>query len=211
MRLVDNQKHADQKRLFKAATENDFQTIADLVAKGGIDINSKSNHGRSALIIALENKSSEAALMLIHHKADVTAAAPVTGRQPLAIACAKGMQQVVERLITAGAPLEAQADADGDTALMQAIKQGDGWAACRLVAAGAEIDTRRNHAGKTAGQLAPAYLGAADYAFFKALVEKQQRQQAETAAQAMADNIRDATVLQREIAPLKRLHFRLRP
>lgn len=207
MSVVDYQKHADQKRLFKAAAENDFQAIADLVAKGTIDIHSKNDRQRTPLIVALENKNSEAALMLIHHKSDVTATLPSSGRQPLAIACAAGMQEVVERLVTLGAPLDAQ-DTDGETAIMKAIRQGDGWAACRLVSAGADTDTLRNKDGKTAWHLAHEYLDADDYNFFKGIVEKQRQLRAENTARELAENISDATVLKREIQPLKRLSFR---
>jgi len=207
MHVIDYQKHADQKRLFKAAAENDFQAIAGLAAKGGIEINARDDRQRTPLIVALESRNSEAALMLIHHKADVTATLPSSGRQPLAIACAKGLQEVIERLVTVGAPLDAQGT-DGETAIMKAIKQGDGWAACRLAAAGADTETIRNNDGRTAWHLAHEYLDAGDYNFFKGIVETQRRQRAEAAARELAENVSDATVLKREIKPLKRLHFR---
>ena len=208
MNVIDYQKHSDQKRLFKAAAENDFQTIADIMANGTADIDAKDKSGRTPLIIALENKNSEAALMLIHHKADVTAVLPPAHYQPLALACAKGMTEVIERLVTVCAPLDAQAPLDGETALMKAIKRGDGWAACRLAGAGADTDTITSHEGKTAWHLAHEYLDAADFNFFKGLVEKQRRLRADKAVQELAENIRDATVLQKDIAPLKRLSLR---
>lgn len=208
MSVIDYQKHSDQKLLFKAAADNDFQTIADLVAKGHIDINAKNKNGRTPLILAMENNNSEAALMLIHHKADITAILPSRNLQPLAIACAKGMTEVIERLVTVGAPLDTQVPLDGETALMKAIQRGDGWAACRLAGAGADTDTIANSNGKTAWHLAHEYLEAEDYNFFKGIVEKQRLQRAENTARELAENVRDATVLQRDIKPLKRLTLR---
>ena len=207
MGVVDYQKHADQKRLFKAAAENDFRTIADLATKGTVDINARDDKGRTALICAIKNKSSEAALMLIHHKVDVTATLPPAHYPPLALACHKGMTEVIERLVTVGAPLDTQVQADGETALMKALKQGDGWAACRLAGAGADTDTITNHDGKTAWHLAHEYLAGADFNFFKGLVEKQRQLRAENTARELAENITDATVLKRDITPLKRLRF----
>lgn len=210
MHIVDYQKHSDQKRLFKAAAENDFLTIADLVAKGTIDINAKNKNGRTALICALENNNSEAALMLIHHGADVTAVLPPANHQPLALACLKGMQEVIERLVTVGAPLDAQVPLDGETALMKAIKRSDGWAACRLASAGADTDTITCHHGKTAWHLAHEYLDGADFNSFKGIVEKQRLRRAENTARQLAENVQDATVLKRDIAPLKPLRFHLK-
>lgn len=210
MNVADYQKHADQKLLFKAAGSNDFQTIADVMARGHADINAQNKNGRTPLIVALENKHSEAALMLIHHKADITAVLPPANYPPLAIACAKGMTEVIERLITVGAPLDVQVPLDGETALMKAIRRGDGWAVCRLVAAGADTDTITNHNGKTAWHMAHEHLETKDYTFFKNLVEKQRGLRTQKTAQQLAENVRDATVLQREIKPLKRLHLRPR-
>lgn len=208
--VADFQKHADLARLMKAAASNDFAAIAALVGKGDIDLNAKDAAGRSALLHAVETRSEEAALMLIHHKADVTVSRAPDYETPLILACQKGMQQLIERLVTVEAPLDTQSARDGDTALMKAIRQADAWAACRLASAGADTDTIKNKNGDTAWTLAHKYLEAGEFNFFKAQVEKQRAKRAEAAAKELADNVRDATVLQNEITPLKRLHFRPR-
>lgn len=206
--VEDFQKHADLAKLMKAAASNDFATIATLAAQKNIDLDAKDAAGRTALLHAVETRSEEAALMLIHHKADVTIARAPEYHPPLILACQKGMQQLIERLVTVNAPLDTQSAIDGDTALMKAIRKSDGWAACRLVSAGADTETIKNKNGDTAWTLAHQYLETTDFNFFKGLVEKQRRQRADAAAQALAENVRDATVLQNEIKPLKRLHFR---
>lgn len=208
--VADFQKHADLAKLMKAAAENDFTAIAAIAAQGTVDLNAKDAAGRSALLHAVETRSEEAALMLIHHKADVTVSRAPDYQTPLMLACQKGMQQLIERLVTVKAPLDTQSASNGDTALMKAIRQSDGWTACRLVSAGADTETIQNKNGDTAWTLAHKYLEATDFNFFKGLVEKQRCERAETAARELAENVRDATVLQHDIKPLKRLHFRPR-
>ncbi|HYD17506.1 MAG TPA: ankyrin repeat domain-containing protein [Patescibacteria group bacterium] len=157
--------------LMRAAAANDSSRIAELVAEGH-DVNAKDAAGSSALIYGVANDGEEAALMLMFHKADLSA----TNRNAetaLIIAARKQMNQVVQRWAVMGAPFDAQENQHGRTALMTAIVKEDIWAACRLVDAGADFDTLKDFRGDTALSLAKLKFAGEDLGYFMHAVDAQ--------------------------------------
>lgn len=199
-----------QTPLMCAAQDNDISRILTLIQSGTADIQAVDDNGQTALHHALAAGHEEACLMLLFHGADKNAARHVDLKTPLMIACTAQMTQVTERLVTLGAQADMQ-DKNGMTALMYALKNGDGWAACRLAGIGADTDRLKNNDGMNAVMIAQQHLDAGDLSLFNNLVLRQRAAAQEKAATELAENIRDATVLKRNITPLKTITLRPRP
>lgn len=198
--------------LLQAAQNNALDQIRACISLGQ-DVNAADSLGRNGLMLALRAGHEEAAALLLHHGINPHHRA-ASGETALMIACRLQIDTIVERLARAaettpnpGEHLDAQQEADGKTALMLAIEAGDGWAACRLARAGADARTLRDLTGATAGAKAEALLeGKAHSAFRKIIAAREERAAAEK-KRVLAENVTSATVLSREIKPLKTLSF----
>lgn len=172
--------------IMEAAKRNLIQKIVECV-EDGHNVNAIDKAGYSTLLHAADAKSEEAALMLIHHKADMTHA-DRAGRNALIIACENRMDQLVERWALNKGPLDAQEKINGDTALMVAIKKRNAWAAVRLIDAGADFETLRNDKGETGESLGRLAFEGEDLKFFKLAIERR-RELAQALYKANIDDI----------------------
>lgn len=172
--------------IMEAAKRNLVQKIVECV-EDRHNVNAVDNAGFSALLYAADTKSEEAALMLIHHGADMTLT-DRAGRNALIIACENRLDQLVERWAVKKGPLDAQEKTNGDTALMTAIRKRNAWAAVRLIDAGADFDTLKNNKGETGESLGRLAFEGKDLHFFKLAVERR-RNDAKAAHRANIDDI----------------------
>lgn len=175
--------------IMEAAKRNLVQKIVECV-EDGHNVNAIDNSDYSALLHAADTKSEEAALMLIHHKADM-AHADRAGRNALIIACENQMDQLVERWALNKGPLDAQEKLGNNTALMTAIARGNAWAAVRLIDAGADFDTLKNKNGETGESLGQLAFHDDDLRFFKLAITRR-RDEAKAAHKAHIDGIAEA-------------------
>ena len=80
-----------------AARENRLEDLANLLQKPGVDINSKSKEGLTALMYASKNCSAKTVKYLVAHRADVNAK-DLEGRTALIFAARESCWQVVKEL-----------------------------------------------------------------------------------------------------------------
>jgi ankyrin repeat protein len=80
-----------------AAREGRLDDLANLLQKPGVDINSKSKQGFTALMYASKNCSAKTVKFLIEHKADVNSK-DLEGRTALIFAARESCWQVVQEL-----------------------------------------------------------------------------------------------------------------
>lgn len=184
--------------IMEAAKRNLVQKIVECV-EDGHSVNAVDNAGFSALLHAADTGSEEAALMLIHHKADMTHA-DRAGRTGLVIACENLMDQLVERWVLNEGPLDAQEKTNGDTALMVAIRKRNAWAAVRLVDAGADFETLKNNAGETGESLGRLAFEGEDLKFFKLAIGRR-RELAQALYKANIDDITKAVTGKHKALP----------
>ena len=125
--------------LIAAAQRNDT-TVALAAIEDGIDVNSKSPDGTTALHWAVYNGNLALVGRLIAGGADVTSANEF-GSTPLAEAATVGDVGVIAALLDAGAAVDA-AGADGQTPLMVVARSSNTAAAEVLIANGADVNAR---------------------------------------------------------------------
>jgi hypothetical protein len=210
--IVDKRDADGVTLLMEAARQGEYKRLQQCLDEGS-DINAVDYAGNNALMHALLNKEDTIAVILISR--DIDAGKPaLNGSTPLLEACAAQMPEVIERLLKKKVPLDAQ-NKHGSTALMTACAFGDGWAACRLVEEGADFDMLKNEKGLTALDTAHVGLRGRDLLLFERIVEKRREQIKIAEARAQAErerisneNIRNETVLQRDVKTLKRVVFR---
>lgn len=209
---VDKRDSLGTTLLMEAARRGTYDRLLKCLGEGS-DINAVDYAGRNALMYAIEGKHDGLATVLIARGIDAERK-DANKNTPLIQACIAGVPEIIERLMQKHVTLDAQND-KGNTALMMACTAGDGWAACKLVDAGADFETLKNSKGTDALTLARAALRGDDLVKFLACVDKsRERQQAaniaaaETKARELAQNVEVATVLQRNVTPLRPVAFR---
>jgi uncharacterized protein len=136
-----------QEELIGAAQANDT-TVALAAIEDGVDVNSKSADGTTALHWAVYNGNVALVERLIAAGANVKAANEF-GSTPLAEAATVGDAKVIEALLAAGAEVDAPG-ADGQTALMVVARSGNTAAAEALIARGADVNAREAWRDQTA-------------------------------------------------------------
>lgn len=198
--------------LMEAARQGTFERLTQCLDDGA-DLNAVDYAGRNALIYAIEGKSDGAAAILLNRGIDPERS-DKAGNTPLIEACKAAIPEVIQRLIAKKVPLDVQNE-KGNTALMFACANGDGWAACKLVDAGADAEMLTNKQGSTALALAQKSMRPQDLAALRLRIAAQgekKRQSAIADAEAkekeLAQNVRDATVLQRNVIPMRPVAFR---
>jgi ankyrin repeat protein len=133
--------------LIAAAQRNDA-TVALAAIEDGVDVNSKSPDGTTALHWAVYNGNVALVERLIEAGAEVHAANEF-GSTPLAEAATVGNTAIIEALLAAGADADAPG-ADGQTALMVVARSGNTAGAEALIAHGADVDAREAWREQTA-------------------------------------------------------------
>lgn len=158
--------------LMKAARANDIARVVELL-DAGHDKDKQDRAGFTAVMHSVVAGHEEAALMLMHHGADLTKLRRLNGQTALHVAMNKQMHQVLERWIQKSGPLDVQETDTGRTALMVAIAKYDTYAAERLILAGADFDKLTDKQGHTAEYYALRTFEGEDRGFIvKALAEK---------------------------------------
>ena len=108
------------------------ELVETLLATEDADINAKDNHGRNALIYAVQTGDKELLKTLLAKGADINAQ-DQDGHTPLIHAARNGKQELVETLLAKGANINAQ-DQDGMNALMYVAVDDGGerswWKRC---------------------------------------------------------------------------------
>lgn len=195
--------------VMEAARHNIVPKIVECV-QSRHNINAQDKAGNTALIHAAETKSEEAALMLIHHGADM-ALANRAGETALMLACEKGLDQLVERWAVKNGPLDAQNRVDQRTALMTAIVKGNAWAAVRLIDAGADYARLQDRNGETGESLGRRMFLGDDLDFFKLAIDRRVKLAAQQ-KKAEMDAIADAAGgTKRPIVAPRTASFRKKP
>ena len=133
-----SQSNGPDRRLVDAVQQRDFDTARELLAAGGIDLNTAQGDGATAVAWAAHWDEVDLASSLIAAGADVRAANDL-GVTPLMLAADNGSLPMVELLLGAGADPEAPRPA-GDTAIMFAARSGSAAVVERLAAAGAHVN-----------------------------------------------------------------------
>jgi ankyrin repeat protein len=146
-----------------AAAQRDNATVALAAIEDGVDVNTKSADGTTALHWAVYHGNVALVERLIDAGADVSAANEF-GSTPLAEAATVGntaiIEALIEALIEAGADVDAPG-ADGQTALMVVARSGNTAAAEALIEHGANVDARERWREQTALMWAAAQNQAA--------------------------------------------------
>jgi ankyrin repeat protein len=198
---VDKRDSLGTTLLMEAARQGTYDRLLQCLNEGS-DINAIDYHGNNALMYAIEGRQDGLAAVLVARGIDA-GRKNNAGITPLMEACVAGIPEIIERIAQAKPALDVQ-DKQGNTALMRSCAAGDGWAACRLVDAGADFEKLQNSNESTALTIAQARLPRKDLELFMACVEKRREQQ----RREMAQNVHEATVLQRDVRPLRPVAFR---
>jgi ankyrin repeat protein len=140
-------------RLVEAAKRAD-QTAVQSFLKSGVDVNSPTADGTTALHWAVQDNDGKLTDLLISSGADVKAANRY-GVTPILLACTNGSASIVQKLLEAGADANAMLP-EGDTALMIAARAGNLEAVKLLLLHGANVDSKEGWRGQTALMLAAA-------------------------------------------------------
>ncbi len=124
-----------KKSLDQAVVDGDIERVKSEISTGR-DLNSKNRMGWTLLHIAVRNKRTEIAQLLIDKGADVNVR-DNHGRRPLHLAVESGQKAIVEKLITKGADINA-IDGRADNALTLARKKNQKEITELLIKNGAE-------------------------------------------------------------------------
>ena len=134
-------------RLVTAAEQQHTQRVWDLV-RDGVDVNTTTADGATALLWAAHWDDRETVDLLLRAGASVNAAED-HGLTPLAMACENASASMVDTLLAAGADPDA-AQANGVTPLMIAARTGDLGIVRTLLARGADVNAAIPSTGQTA-------------------------------------------------------------
>ena len=134
------------RRLVDAVQQRDFDTARELLAGGGVDVDTPQGDGATAVAWAAHWDEIDLASSLIAAGGDVGAANDLDVT-PLMLAADNGSLPMVELLLGAGADADAPRPT-GDTAIMFAARAGSAAVVERLAAAGANVNaaTASGHA-----------------------------------------------------------------
>ena len=125
--------------LMQAARFGDLQGVQKYAAEG-FNVNEKTKHGKTALILAASAGKAKAVEALVDLGADVQAQ-DNNGATALILAATAGHAEVVRALLNRGADVAAK-DHDGGTALLNAVFFGYRDAAAEVLKYKQKIDTR---------------------------------------------------------------------
>lgn len=194
--------------LMEAARAGAYERVLECLDRG-CDINAVDDAGRNALFYALDAKQETIATVLLNRGIDGAQAAK-DGVTPLMRACANEIPEIVQRLLQKKVPLDARTE-HGNTALIFACAAGDGWSACRLLEEGADWSPV-NAQGNSAVSLARVGMSNRDFLLFEqCLLQKMEARRLALAVQKeqeLARQVEEATILQRDVRPLKPVAFR---
>lgn len=126
------------------ATGGGFTAKAKAAIDNGADVNVRNSKGATPLLVAIQRRYDEIALLLIDRGADVNLADNAHSTTPLMAASTHDGKRVLEHLLETEANIEAE-DEDGETALLLSAQTGDILTMEILVRSGANI----HHANKT--------------------------------------------------------------
>jgi ankyrin repeat protein len=126
-----------KKLLLKAVESGDARRLRGLLTQGA-DPNFRTRYGETPLMVALHRSQTEAALILLEARADVTARAR-DGATALFWAARYGNLAVMQRLLAAGADVSAAREYRDCTPLAVAVSNGH---VRMLIAAGADPEQR---------------------------------------------------------------------
>ena len=126
------------RRLVDAVQQRDFDTARELLAGGGVDVDTPQGDGATAVAWAAHWDEIDLASSLIAAGGDVGAANDLDVT-PLMLAADNGSLPMVELLLGAGADADAPRPT-GDTAIMFAARAGSAAVVERLAAAGANVN-----------------------------------------------------------------------
>lgn len=150
--------HADD-TLARAAQARDLDTVRQLLAERGADVNAPGPHATPALHWLVRIEERELTERLLDAGADVNQRTGL-GLAALAIAIENGDEAMVQLLLDHGADPHTP-DAAGETPLMLAARGGHAGIVQQLLQAGAEVDVQEPHYQQTALMIG-ARTGAAD-------------------------------------------------
>jgi serine/threonine-protein phosphatase 6 regulatory ankyrin repeat subunit B len=143
MNTINDEKNA----FFLEAVSQANIEIVEILIKAKVDVNTKDNYGRTALMKAVENNQRDLAEILIKAGANINARDNF-GWTTLMMAAENGYFEMLEILIKAGANVNEK-DELGWTALMKAVENNQRDLAEILIKAGANINNIDNF-GRTA-------------------------------------------------------------
>jgi quinoprotein dehydrogenase-associated probable ABC transporter substrate-binding protein len=124
--------------LGNAALAADLERVKYVLAKHGVDVNSKGSDGETPLHHAVINSDNEMIELLLAHKVRIDEP-DSDGYTPLALAAARNKTRAIKLLTSRGANVEAQIPG-GYTPLFIAVGEGKLAAAKALIDAGAKCD-----------------------------------------------------------------------
>ncbi|MDA3960733.1 MAG: ankyrin repeat domain-containing protein [Planctomycetota bacterium] len=186
-----------------AARNGSEAALAPLILAGA-DINARTDlegkaiadqkPGHTALIGALERRSSNAARVLLDHKASLALSRGPQGETPLWYAARMGDAELCQRLITDGDDVHAVTTVhpwrkdrvSGETALHAAARQRDSGEVVALLLKAGIDPALRNSSGETAQDIAAAIGNATAVTAITAATGKQLAPEAEAQIQAAA-------------------------
>lgn len=210
--IVDKRDNDGTTLLMESARQGTYESLTQCLDEGA-SLNAVDYAGRNALMYAIEGKSDGAAAILLNRGIDAGCRDKL-GNTPLIEACKEQIPEVIQRLIAKNVALDVQND-KGNTALIFACANGDGWAACKLADAGADAEQLTNHEGNSALTIARKCMRPQDFATFETCVAAQREKKrlsaiaaAEEKERQLAQHVVEATVLQRDVTPLKPVAFR---
>ncbi|MCE2423339.1 MAG: ankyrin repeat domain-containing protein [Gemmatimonadetes bacterium] len=140
--------HSTDSPVADAAMRGDTEELRELL-QNGADANAAQGDGMTALHWAAERGDMEAARMLRHAGANVSAVTRIGGYAPVHLAARRGSADVLKLLLDAGADPNAITSNSGATALHFAAGSGSGAATEVLLAYGAEPSARESAWGQT--------------------------------------------------------------
>ena len=137
-------------RLIFTAHGGDTETVRSLVGLKEVDVNHKDTDGRTALLLAADEKHADVVQVLIDAGADIEAK-DEEGRSPLLLASRRGAVDIVNMLVKAGARVSL-ADRTGETCLSLAAFRGHTETVRTLLCMpGVDVNqSRNNNRGDTA-------------------------------------------------------------
>lgn len=150
-------------RLLRSAEKGDTENVRKLLAEG-VNIDSKNNLERTALVKAAHNGHTHTVDVLLRQGADVTARTH-GGATALIHAVLQGHTQIVKDLLDNGADASVAMD-NGDTALMHAARIGDVEMVKALLRHGADVNAKARD-----GWTALMYAAATNVDIVKLLIE----------------------------------------
>ena len=137
--------------LLEASNNGDTKLVAELLEKGlrwHLDVNTKTNNGNTALMLASEKGHTEIVAMLLDNEADVNSKSN-NGWTALMVASYDGHTEIVEMLLKNGADVNTKEN-DGYTALIIASSYGHTEIVAMLLENGANVNAENNDDGNTA-------------------------------------------------------------